>query len=157
MHKDFAMCIDVNAYSAPPWRELTLKADLITVSLSERHMLIVTHLPSWQHKQRIELPTHEELVRKIHKKLWRNRQVALFAARRPAAREYLNALSKTHQPIRKNVQRLLSLSDPVRKLLAAVADRAGASPSGSRSGFILYHRKCVREHRHLPVIPQKTG
>ena len=62
------MCIDVNAYSAPPWRELTLKADLITVSLSERHMLIVTHLPSWQRKQRIELPTHEELVRKIHKK-----------------------------------------------------------------------------------------
>jgi hypothetical protein len=114
VHKDFAVRFDANSYTAPPWsigRLLTLKADQLTVSLYERHKPIVTHPRSWQRKQRIELPAHQELVRKIHKTLWADRQVALFAALGPAAREYLNALSEAHQPIKKNVHQLLGLSD----------------------------------------------
>jgi hypothetical protein len=114
VHKDFAVRFDANSYTAPPWsigRLLTLKADQLTVSLYERHKPIVTHPRCWQRKQRIELPAHQELVRKIHKTLWADRQVAIFAALGPAAREYLNALSEAHQPIKKSVHRLLGLSD----------------------------------------------
>jgi sulfur relay (sulfurtransferase) DsrC/TusE family protein len=123
VHKDFAVRFDTNAYSTPPWsigRQLTLKADQETVSLYERHKRIVTHARSWQRKQRIELPAHQELVRKIHKKLWRDRQVSLFAALGPAAREYLNALSEANQPIKKSVQRLWAYDIRQRPLLWAI-------------------------------------
>jgi hypothetical protein len=114
VHKDFSVRFDANAYTTPPWtigKRLVLKADQITVSIYDRQRIVATHLRCWQRKQRIEIPAHRELVKKIQKKLWHDRQIALFAALAPQARTYLNALTKAQQPIKKNVIRLLDLKD----------------------------------------------
>jgi transposase len=114
VHKDFAVRFDANAYSTPPWtvgRRLTLKADQTTVSIYNRQRIVATHQRCWQRRQRIEMPAHLELVKKIQRKLWYDRQIALFAALSPQSRAYLNALAKAHQPVKKNVTRLLALKD----------------------------------------------
>lgn len=114
VHKDFCVRFDANAYTTPPWtigKRLVLKADQITVNIYDRQRTVATHLRCWQRRQRIEIPAHKELVKKIHKKLWHDRQIALFAALAPQARSYLNALSRAQQPIKKNVIRLLGLKD----------------------------------------------
>jgi hypothetical protein len=162
VHKDFAVRFDANCYSAPPWsigRPLTLKADQLTVSLYERHKLIVTHPRNWRRKQRIELPAHQELVRKIHRKLWADRQVALFAALAPAAREYLNALSEAHQPIKKNVHRLLALSDHYgsASLLWAIEKALAHRAYGADYIQNILYQQQLPRRRHLPVSLKKPG
>jgi len=161
VHKDFAVRFDANSYSTPPWsigRQLTLKADQLTVSLYERHKLIATHPRCWQRHQRIELPAHQELVRKIHKKLWRDRQVSLFAALGPAAREYLNALSEAHQPIKKSVQRLLALSDAYgsASLLWAIEKALHHRAYGADYIQNILYQQMLPQRRHLPVTLKKT-
>jgi len=160
VHKDFAVRFDANSYSAPPWsigRQLTLKADQLTVSLYERHKLIATHPRSWQRKQRIELPAHQELVRKIHKKLWADRQVALFAALGPAAREYLNALAAAHQPIRKSVKLLLGLSDQYGSaaLLWAIEKALDHRAYGADYIQNILYQQMRPQRRHPPVSLKK--
>ena len=160
VHKDFAVRFDANSYTAPPWsvgRQLTLKADQFTVSLYERHKQIVTHPRCWQRKQRIELPAHQELVRKIHKTLWADRQVALFAALGPAAREYLNALSEAHQPIRKSVKLLLGLSDQYGSpsLLWAIEKALDHRAYGADYIQNILYQQQLPRRRHLPVSLKK--
>ena len=160
VHKDFAVRFDANAYSAPPWsigRQLTLKADQLTVSLYECHKLIATHPRSWQRKQKIELPAHQELVRKIHKKLWADRQVALFAALGPAAREYLNALSAAHQPIRKSVKLLLGLADQYgsASLMWAIEKALDHRAYGADYIQNILYQQMRPQRRHPPVSLKK--
>ena len=165
VHKDFAVRFDANSYSTPPWSigwQLTLKADQETVSLYERHKLIVAHARSWQRQQRIELPAHQELVRKIHKKLWRDRQVSLFAALGPAAREYLNALSEANQPIKKSVQRLLGLSDEYgsASVLWAIDKALAHRAYGADYIQNILYQKMLPQRHHLPVTlkqPELNG
>jgi transposase len=160
VHKDFAVRFDANSYTAPPWsigRLLTLKADQLTVSLYDRHKPIVTHPRCWQRKQRIELPAHQELVRKIHKTLWADRHVALFAALGPAAREYLNALSEAHQPIKKSVHRLLALSDQYGSpsLLWAIEKALAHRAYGADYIQNILYQQMLPRRRHLPVSLKK--
>jgi transposase len=156
VHKDFAVRFDTNAYSTPPWsigRQLTLKADQETVSLYERHKLIANHARSWQRKQRIELPAHLELVRKIHKKLWRDQQVSLFASLGPAARDYLNALSEASQPIKKSVQRLLALADEYgnASLLWAIEKALAHRAYGADYIQNILYQQMIPQRHHRPV------
>jgi hypothetical protein len=67
---------------------------------------------NFQQELNVDLtPNPQELVKKIKKKLWQDRQIALFASLAPQARAYLNALVDANQPIKKNVLRLLALKD----------------------------------------------
>jgi hypothetical protein len=114
VHKDFAVRFDGNCYTAPPWaigKHITLKASQNTISLYHRQKIVAIHTRCWQKNKRIELPGHKELVKKIKKKLWQDRQIALFASLAPQTRAYLNALADANQPIKKNVLRLLALRD----------------------------------------------
>lgn len=114
VHKDFAVRFDGNTYTNPPWtigKKLTLKADQDTITIYHRQKVVASHHRCWDRKRRIENPSHQEQVRKIQKRLWFDRDVALFAALGPEAREYLQALPQTRQSIKKDVSRLLALKD----------------------------------------------
>jgi transposase len=114
VHADFAVRFDGNCYTAPPWcigRQLILKADHTLVSLYHKQKVVAQHLRCFRRYQRIELSQHTELVKKLQKKLWQDRDVSLFAALGEDARLYLSALSASQQPIKKNVSRLLMLGD----------------------------------------------
>jgi transposase len=114
VHKDFAVRFDGNAYTVPPWligKKLILKADKTTVTVYHQQKTVATHQRSWRRKQRIQLPAHMEQVKKMKKRLWQDKQIALFSSLGREAREFLEALSEANQPIKKNVSRLLCLKD----------------------------------------------
>lgn len=114
VHKDFAVRFDGNAYTTPPWtigKKLILKADQETITIYHRQKIITSHPRCFERKHRIESPSHQEQVRKIQKKLWLDRDVAVFASLGTVARQYLQALAGTRQPIKKNISRLLTLKD----------------------------------------------
>jgi hypothetical protein len=114
VHKDFAVRFDANAYTTPPWcigKKLILKADKTTVTIYHHQKAVATHQRSWRKKQRIELPSHIEQVKKMKKRLWQDKDIALFSSLGQEARDFLDALADANQPIKKNVSRLLSLKD----------------------------------------------
>jgi len=114
VYKDFAVKFDGNTYTAAPWtigKRLTLKADQHQIILYRHERIVARHKRSWQRHKRIELPQHQEEVKKLNKKLWQDRDIAAFASLGEAARHYLQGLAEAGQPIKKNVVTLLKLKD----------------------------------------------
>jgi transposase len=114
VHKDFAIRFDANAYTVPPWaigKHVVLKADTARVSVYFKDRLITCHARCWDRKQRIELDIHKEQVKKIKKKLLRDRQVIVFLSLGETALQYLEHLTDSRLPIRKNIAQLLTLQD----------------------------------------------
>ena len=114
VHKDFGVRFDTNVYTVPPWaigKHVTLKADTARVSVYFKDRLIASHTRCWDRRQRIELDIHKEQVKKIRKKLLRDRQVILFLSLGEVALHYLQQLTDSGLPIRKNITQLLSLQD----------------------------------------------
>lgn len=114
VHKDFAVRFDANAYTVPPWtigKTLTLKADSTSVRLFHLEKELATHDRCYMRNQRIELAAHVLAVKKLKKRLWYNRDIAAFCSLGKQAILFLDALIENHQPIQKNISRLLSLKD----------------------------------------------
>ena len=114
VHKDFGVRFDTNVYTVPPWaigKHVTLKADTARVSVYFKDRLIASHTRCWDRRQRIELDIHKEQVKKIRKKLLRDRQIILFLSLGEVALQYLQQLTDSGLPIRKNITELLSLQD----------------------------------------------
>lgn len=113
-HKDFAVRYDNNFYTVPPWtvgKQLILKADNETVSIFYKDKAVAVHTRCWENKKRIEIPSHIELVKRLRNKLFKDRDIAVFASMGEDASVYLEALADAGQPIKKNISRLLSLKD----------------------------------------------
>jgi transposase len=114
VHKDFAVRFDANVYTVPPWaigKQATVKADNRLVSIYLKEKLIACHSRCWDKKQRLELPTHREQVKKIKKRLLRDRQVVVFLSLGELALRYLEKLTEARLPIKKNIAALLILQD----------------------------------------------
>ena len=114
VHKDFAVRYDNNFYTVPPWtvgRQLILKADNETISIFYKDKTVAVHPRCWEHKKRIEIPSHAEQVKRLKNKVFRDRDIAVFALMGDEASDYLEALADASQPIKKNITRLLYLKD----------------------------------------------
>ena len=113
-HKDFAVRYDNNFYTVPSWvvgKQLILKADNETISIFCKDKSVAVHNRCWEHKKRIEIPSHTEMVRRLKNKVFRDRDIAVFASMGDDASDYLEALADASQPIKKNITRLLYLKD----------------------------------------------
>jgi len=114
VHKDFGVRFDTNIYTVPPWaigKHVTLKADTSQISIHFKDRLIACHARCWDRRQRIELDIHKEQVKKIKKKLLRDRQIIVFLSLGEVALQYLQQLTGSGLPIRKNITQLLTLQD----------------------------------------------
>jgi len=114
VYKDFGIRFDTNVYTAPPrlvGKSVTLKADSRTVSVYYKEKLLATHVRSWKKKQRIDLPSHSEQVKKLKKRIFMNKQIMIFMSLGQEAVDYLEKLSDAAQPLKKTVLRLLVLND----------------------------------------------
>jgi transposase len=114
VYKNFSIRFDCNDYTTPPWaigKQVTIKADLFTVSIYLNRKRIAFHQRSWERKKRIELSTHRDQVKKLQKNLWQDKQVALFSSLSPVAVDYVKGLFDTRQSIRKNIGKLLGLKE----------------------------------------------
>jgi len=114
VHTDFAVRFDRNMYSVPPWavgKKVILKADATTVSIYKHERKIAVHNRSWEHGQRVELQAHKEQLRKVRRKLWKDKDVGVFLSLGPQAETYLNLLSGSGLPIGKTLGKLLQFKD----------------------------------------------
>jgi len=114
VHKDFGVRFDTNIYTVPPWtigKHVTLKADTSQISIHFKDRLIACHARCWDRRQRVELDIHKEQVKKIKKKLLRDRQIIVFLSLGEVALQYLQQLTDSGLPIRKNITQLLTLQD----------------------------------------------
>ena len=81
VYKDFGIRFDANIYTVPPrlvGKNVTLKADSRTVFVYYKEKLVTTHVRSWNKKLRIELPSHNEQIRKLKKKVRMDKQIMIF-------------------------------------------------------------------------------
>jgi hypothetical protein len=156
VYKDFAVRFDGNSYTTPPWtigKRLTLKADQHLVTIYHKQKVIATHQRCWDRHQRIELQEHKEMVKKLKKKLWQDRSIAAFASLGEIAREYLNALSKANQPLKKNVERLLRLKSlyDTPSLLAVIKKALDYKAYGAEYVENILYQEMTPQNTHQPV------
>ena len=76
-----------------------------------KEKLVTTHVRSWNKKLRIELPSHNEQIRKLKKKVRMDKQIMIFMSLGQEAVDYLEKLAYASQPLKKTVDRLLVLND----------------------------------------------
>ncbi|UCH45199.1 MAG: IS21 family transposase [Nitrospiraceae bacterium] len=156
VYKDFAVRFDCNTYTVPPWaigKKLTLKADNETVIIYHKQKAIATHHRSWEKRRRIELPAHVEQVRKMKKRLWQDRQVAAFLSLGQDAQDYLDALVKAGQPVKKNVAKLLCLRDEygAPSLILAIQKALKYHAAGADYIENILYQEMTPQHSHPPV------
>ena len=156
VHKDFAVRFDGNSYTTPPWhigKKLTVKADSTTVTIYHHDKRIASHQRSWKRKERIEIPSHREHVKKMKKKLWQNKHIAAFSSLGQQAREYLQALSAAQQPIKKNVARLLALKDEYGALALSAAITKALDHKAYGADYIenILYQEMTPINHHPPV------
>ena len=156
VHKDFAVRFDGNTYTSPPWcigKTVTIKADTTTGTIYHQQKKIATHRRCWKRKQRIELQSHQDQVKKLKKKLWQDRQIAAFASLGQEAREYLQGLIETKGPVRKNVDKILLLKDQYGAAAIIWAIQRALSYNAYGADYIeniLYQEMTPKKH-HPPV------
>jgi transposase len=156
VYKDFAVRFDCNTYTVPPWtigKKLTLKADNNTVTIYHKQKAISTHHRSWEKRQRIELPAHVEQVRKMKKRLWQDRQIAAFLSLGQDAQDYLDALVKAGQPVKKNVTKLLRLKDDYGAPSLILAMQKALTYHAAGADYIenILYQEMTPQRHHLPV------
>ena len=156
VHKDFAVIFDGNQYTAPPWtvgKHLILKADFNTVTLYHLQKQVTAHFRSWERKQRIELPSHREQVKKLQNKLWRQRDIALLSSLCPEAVDYLSAIAEARQPVQKTAAILLTLKDKYGEeaLICAVRKAIAHKAYGAEYIRNILHQESTPKKQHLPV------
>ena len=156
VHKDYAVIFDGNQYTAPPWtvgKHLILKADYNTVTLYHLQKQVTAHFRSWERKQRIELPSHREQVKKLQNKLWRERDIALLSSLCPEAVDYLSAIAEGRQPVKKTATILLSLKDKYGEAALICAIRKAIAHKAYGAEYIrnILHQENTPKKQHPPV------
>jgi len=114
VYKDFGIRFDANVYTVPPrlvGKSVTLKADSRTVSIYYKEKKVATHARKWEKGLRVNLPAHEEQVRKLRKRILMDRQMMVFMSLGQEAVDYLEKLTDASQPLKKTVTHLLHLQD----------------------------------------------
>jgi transposase len=113
-HTDFAMRFDGHTSPVPPWllgTSLTVQADHHHLTCDCKDKAVATHLRCWQRPQRLELPQHREAAHKHHRRHWYSQDVATCIALGETATGSLEHLATTNEPLPKQVQKLLALTD----------------------------------------------
>ena len=156
VHRDFAVIFDGNQYTAPPWtvgKHLILKADFNTVTLYHLQKQVTAHFRSWERKQRIELPSHREQVKKLQHKLWQQRDIALLSSLCPDAIDYLSELADTRQPVKKTAAILLTLKDEYGEAALICAVRKAIAHKAYGAEYIrnILHQQSTPKKQHPPV------
>jgi hypothetical protein len=160
VYKDFALRFDCNTYTVPPWtidKKLTLKADNTKITIYHKEKAIASHGRSWGKRERIELPAHTELVRKMKKRLWHDRQIAAFLSLGQDAHDYLDELVKAGQPVKKNVAKLLDLKDEYGAPSLILAMQKALSYHAAGADYIenILYQEMTPQRVHPPVRLKK--
>jgi hypothetical protein len=156
VHKDFAIKFDGNSYTTPVWtigRKLTLKADQHTIWIYHKEKQIGSYPRCWERKKRIEDPTHVEQVKKLQRRQWESKEIALFASLGEEFREYLEGLPSSQLSLKKQVSNLLSLKDQygVQSLSWAILKALRFKAYGADYIENILNQEMIPANNHPPV------
>ena len=156
VYKDFAVRFDGNVYTVPPWtvgKDVILKADIYRITIFYKDKKIATHLRSWKRKERIEIPGHKEQIKKLHNRLWQDKQVSAFLSLGEDAADYLESLVKAGLPIKKNVSKLLLLKDEYGAPSVTFAIRKAQQHRAYGADYIenILYQEMTPRNQHPPV------
>jgi hypothetical protein len=156
VHTDFSVQFDANTYSAPPWtvgKPLTVKADHHRVTLYFKDKPVATHTRCWQRKQRLELTEHRHAAKHHQHRHWRSPEVAAFVALGEVAKDYLERLATTRQPLQKSVRKLLELKDDygTHALLEALERATQHRAFGAHYIENILYQEMTPRRQHPPV------
>ncbi|KPA12252.1 Integrase, catalytic core domain protein [Candidatus Magnetomorum sp. HK-1] len=156
VYKDFCIKFDGNTYTTPPWtlgKQVKLKASQNQVMIYLKEKVIATHFRSWKRNERIELPSHVEQVKRLEKKLWSDKDIAIFASLGPEASEYIKLLGKARQPIKKSVLKMLRLKDEYGKSAVIDAIKKALKHKAYGADYIenIIYQEMTPEKQYLPV------
>ena len=157
VHKDFAVKFDGNSYTTPPWtvgRKITLKADQHTVWIFHQEKKVCAHTRCWERKKRIELPSHVEQAKKLKRKQWESREIALFAGLGEEFRNYLEHLPAGNGSLKRQIVKLLSLKDQygVQSLSWAILKALHHKAYGSDYIENILNQEMIPDTNHPPVV-----
>jgi len=160
VYKDFAVRFDANVYTTPPWaigKKVTLKADQSQVSIYYQEKKIAVHNRCWQRGMRIETPSHKEQVKKLKRKLWRDKDIAAFSSLGAEAVVYLEALARARQPIKKSVSKLLALKDAYGTVSLIYAIKKALIHNAIGADYIenILYQEMTPKRQHPPVHLKK--
>lgn len=156
VYKDFGVRFDANIYTVPPrlvGKTVTVKADRRTLSVYYKEKQVATHQRTWKKKQRVELPSHTEQVKKLKKKVFMDKQIMVFMSLGQEAVDYLEKLADASQPLKKTVDRLLVLNDDygTSSLIYALKKALKHKLYGFAYIQNILYQEMTPEIRHLPV------
>lgn len=156
VYSDFSIRFDGNTYTVPPWaigKQVIVKADLRTLTIYLKDKAIATHPRSYKYKERIELPAHKEAALRQKRRLWRSDLVQAFISLGEEAKVYLESLSASHEPLKKNLEKLLALKDEYGPYALIEAIKRASIHNAFGSHYIeniLYQEMTPKTH-HPPV------
>lgn len=156
VYSDFSIRFDANTYTVPPWaigKQVIVKADPRTLCVYLKDKVIATHSRSYKRKERIELPAHKEAALKQKRKLWKSDLVQAFISLGEEAKTYLEHLSDTHEPLKKNLEKLLALKDEYGPYALIEAIKKASTHHAYGAHYIeniLYQERTPKTH-HPPV------
>jgi transposase len=148
---------DLNDYSIPPSavrRPLTLVANATTVRLLDGSKELACHRRSYDRHQRIEDPTHIEVLVQQKRKALGSTAVARLRLAVPNIEQFLTAAFQRGESLARQTSQLLGLLDDYGavELAAAVAEALERNtPRASSLAFILSQRHRNRRAHPLPV------
>ena len=156
VYKDFCVKFDGNTYTTPPWtvgKQVVLKADQKEVSIYLKEKVVATHFRTWKRNERVELPSHVEQVKRFEKKLWSDRDIAIFASLGSEASEYVKLLGKARQPIKKNVLKMLNLKDEYGTSAVIDAIKKALKHKAYGADYIenIIYQEMTPEKKYIPV------
>jgi hypothetical protein len=143
-------------YTTPPWaiaKTLTVKADHHHVTLYFKDRAIATHPRCWGRKQRLELPEHRQAAHHHHHRHWLSPEVAAFVALGEVAKDSLEHLATTQQPLQKSVKKLLALQEDygTHALLEALQRASHHRACGAHYIENILYQEMTPQREHPPV------
>jgi transposase len=156
VHSDFAVRFDGNFYSVPPWaigKTVIVKADHQAVTIYLKEKALATHTRCWEKKQRIEHSVHREAACKRRPQEWLATEVSAFISLGEEAKAFLEGLSHTGQPIKKNLAQLLALKDRYGAPLLIQALKRALTHSAYGAHYVenILHQEKAPKQVHPPV------
>jgi len=156
VYKDICIKFDGNTYTSPPWtikKQVIVKADQKHIKIYFKDKEIATHFRSWKRNERVEIPSHVEQVKRLEKKLWTDKDIAIFASLGAEASEYLKSLGKARQPIKKNVLKMLKIREEYGKTALIDAIKKAIKYKAYGADYIenIIYQEMTPENQYLPV------
>jgi transposase len=156
VYSDFSIRFDANTYTVPPWaigKQVIVKADHRTLTIYLKDKAIATHPRCYKRKERVELPAHKEAALRQKRRLWRSDLVQAFISLGEEAKTYLEHLSDTHEPLKKNLEKLLALKDEYGPYALIEAIKRASMHHAYGAHYIenILYQEMTPETHHPPV------